>query len=99
MIRPAYLNDYVLMVEAEGERLLVVLNDEPWYFKETNKFREWRDACEEEIMSIIKNKTWSLVDLPAGTKPIGLKWVFKIKRKPDGTITKYKARLVAKGYV
>ena len=87
------------MAEAEGERLLVVLNDEPWDFKEANKFREWRDACEEEIMSIIKNKTWSLVDLPAGTKPIGLKWVFKIKRKSDGTITKYKARLVAKGYV
>lgn len=32
-------------------------------------------------------------------KPIGLKWVFKIKRNADGSISKYKARLVAKGYV
>ena len=32
-------------------------------------------------------------------KPIGLKWVFKIKRSADGSISKYKARLVAKGYV
>ncbi|KAM1040961.1 hypothetical protein TB1_029533 [Malus domestica] len=26
------------------------------------------------------------------------KWVFRIKRKPDGTINRYKARLVAKGF-
>jgi hypothetical protein len=25
-------------------------------------------------------------------------WVFKVKRKADGTLDKYKARLVAKGY-
>nr|GEV23333.1 hypothetical protein [Tanacetum cinerariifolium] len=31
-------------------------------------------------------------------KPIGHKWIFKKKLRPDGTIEKYKARLVAKGY-
>ena len=36
---------------------------------------------------------------PMGVKPIGLKWVFKLKKNADGTINKYKARLVAKGYV
>ena len=46
-----------------------------------------------------KNKTWDLVCLPAGAKPIGLKWVFKVKRNADGSINKFKARLVAKGYV
>jgi hypothetical protein len=40
-----------------------------------------------------------LVDLPAGTKPIGLKWVYKVKRDEQGVIVKYKAHLVAKGYV
>jgi hypothetical protein len=29
---------------------------------------------------------------------LGEKWVFKIKRKVDGTIDRYKARLVANGY-
>lgn len=29
---------------------------------------------------------------------VGCKWVFRIKRKPDGTIEMYKARLVAKGF-
>jgi 6-phosphofructokinase len=54
---------------------------------------------EEEMKSIEENKTWSLVDLPAGHKPIGLKWVFKVKKDEHGAIVKYKARLVAKGYI
>lgn len=46
-----------------------------------------------------KNKTWTLVNLPKGRKAIGLKWVYKVKREPDGRIAKYKARIVAKGYI
>jgi hypothetical protein len=39
-----------------------------------------------------------LTDLPKNQKAIGLKWVFKVKRDPEGRIIKHKARLVAKGY-
>ena len=35
--------------------------------------------------------------MPIGKKAIGTKWVFKLKRKPDGSIEHYKV-LVAKGY-
>jgi hypothetical protein len=48
--------------------------------------------------SILSNGTWELSELPFGCKPIGCKWVFKKKLRPDGTIDKYKVRLVAKGY-
>ncbi|KAF0912717.1 hypothetical protein E2562_018965 [Oryza meyeriana var. granulata] len=46
-----------------------------------------------------ENKTWVLVDLPPGHRPIGLKWVFKLKRDEQGAVVKHKARIVAKGYI
>ena len=48
--------------------------------------------------SIKSNGTWEVVDRPYGCKPVGCKWVFKKKMRPDGTVEKYKTRLVAKGY-
>ena len=97
--KPSYLDDYILISEVESEKLLMIINDEPSIFIEAKEMKVWIDACKDEIYSIEKNNTWDLVELPAGVKPIGLKWVFKIKRNADGTISKYKARLVAKGYV
>ena len=32
-------------------------------------------------------------------RPIGLKWVYKVKRDERSVIVKYKARLVARGFV
>ena len=98
--KPSYLDDYVLMSEIlETERILLMINEEPWDWNEAKDDKVWREACEDEISSIRKNKTWTLVELPEGCKAIGLKWIFKIKRNADGSISKYKARLVAKGYV
>jgi hypothetical protein len=48
--------------------------------------------------SILSNGTWELSECPHGCKPMGCKWVFKKKLRPDGTIEKYEARFVAKGY-
>jgi len=48
--------------------------------------------------SIMSNGTWEVVDRPYGCEPVGCKWVFKKKLRPDGTIEKYKARQVAKRY-
>jgi hypothetical protein len=52
-------------------------------------------AMKQELESVEKNMTWELVDLPAGHRPISLKWVFKLKKDEKGQVTKHKARLVA----
>jgi len=58
----------------------------------------WKEAVQSELDSILSNGTWELTERPYGCKPVGCKWVFKKKLRPDGTIEKYKARLVARGY-
>jgi hypothetical protein len=58
----------------------------------------WKEAIQSEMDSIMSNGTWEVVHRPYGCKPVGCKWIFKKKLRPDGTIKKYKARLVAKGY-
>ena len=53
----------------------------------------------EEMKAIEENKTWELVDPPPGCRPIGMKWVYKIKRDKHGAIVKHKARLIARGFI
>lgn len=59
--------------------------------------KDWHKSMQEEYDALIANKTWSLVELPAGQKAIGSKWVFRIKRNAKGDIERFKSRLVAKG--
>ena len=54
---------------------------------------------QQEYEALMKNNTWSLVPLPPDRKPIGCKWVFRVKENVDGSINKYKAQLVAKWLV
>jgi len=52
---------------------------------------------QKEYSQLQSSKTWSLVDLPAGGRTIGSKWVFAIKGDQYGYVERFKARLVAKG--
>lgn len=81
------------------EELMMVSGEEPATFAQAERDEDWRRAMLDEISSIEENKTWRLVDLPSGHRPIGLKWVYKLKKDAQGVVVKHKARLVAKGYV
>ncbi|KAL5580295.1 hypothetical protein UlMin_012737 [Ulmus minor] len=58
----------------------------------------WKEAMLEEMRALKRNKTWEIVDLPKGKKPVGCKWIFTLKYKADGSLERYKARLVARGF-
>lgn len=59
---------------------------------------KWKVAMDDEINSLNINNTWELTELTDEKKPIGCKWVFKIKKDATGNPSRYKARLVAQGF-
>ncbi|GAU33832.1 hypothetical protein TSUD_393400 [Trifolium subterraneum] len=102
---PNRLNDCEITsdnaVNDEGDiiHFALLADSEPIDYKDALKNSVWKRAMEEELQSIEKNKTWKLVNLPDKKKKIDVKWVFKMKLNPDGTISKHKARLVARGFL
>ena len=72
--------------------------EEPGNFEEAIKHDVWKTAMQEEIHVIEKNKTWELVKKPQDKEVIGVKWIYKTKLNPDGSIQRHKASIVAKGY-
>ncbi|KAD4384802.1 hypothetical protein E3N88_24970 [Mikania micrantha] len=99
VVTPRKLHDYYCDDDIEEEMLMLVKENEPASFEEAKNNKEWIRAMQAQIESIEKNKTWALVNRPPEVKPVGVKWVFKVKKNPDGSINIYKARLVAKGFV
>lgn len=59
--------------------------------------KKWELAMADELSSLKRNETWTLVEAPKDRKPIRNKWIFRLKIKPDGSVDRYKARLVIKG--
>ena len=97
--RPSWHSDYIM--ESNVAYCLLTEDGEPSNFQEAKRSSEashWMTAMQEEMEALYKNKTWDLVPLPQGRKPIGNKWVYKIKRNSNDQVERYRARLVVKGY-
>lgn len=78
--------------------LAISMDTEPKTYSSASKNKQWIEAMDNEIDALNKNETWYIVSLPKNKVHIGCKWIYKIKRKTDGTVERFKARLVAKGY-
>ena len=65
----------------------------------TTKYaKQWKDDADSECESLLKNETWTVVELPSDRMPVGCKWIFKVEYGNDGNVEQFKARVVAKGY-
>jgi hypothetical protein len=80
---------------------LSITNDDPRTFREAVNSEDsklYKKAMVEEMDVLDKNEAWDIVELPAGRKSVGRKWLFKEKFNEQGKVEKHKAQLVAKGY-
>ena len=58
----------------------------------------WKVGINDEMGSIIGNNTWILTDLAPSCTLVGCKWIFTIKRRPNGSVNWFKTRLVVQGF-
>ncbi|KAK1619343.1 hypothetical protein QYE76_024860 [Lolium multiflorum] len=73
-------------------------SDEPHSLADALAEPHWKQAMGEEYEVLLNNQTWHLVPSRSNKNVIDCKWVYRIKKRADGTIDRYKARLVAKGF-
>ncbi|GKB38113.1 F-box domain containing protein, partial [Tanacetum coccineum] len=72
---------------------------EPTTYDEAIRNPKWIESMNNEIEALLRNNTWTICDLPKGRKPVGSKWLWKIKFKSTGTIEEgISLEDVAKGY-
>jgi hypothetical protein len=69
-------------------------------FKEAMKGEyadEYIEAMKIEVKGLINQNTWKTAPRPVTAKVVKSTWVFKLKRLPDGTPSKFKARFCVRG--
>ena len=81
----------------QDEEAHLLSGEEPLSYREAACEEVWIWAMREEMLAIDKNDTWELEIPPPNCRPIGLKWILKLKKNPQGEVIKHKARLVVKG--
>nr|GEV18014.1 putative ribonuclease H-like domain-containing protein [Tanacetum cinerariifolium] len=90
------------MYESKGEEfgnfdLLFGSNEGDLESMVDGSLRRSVEAMNKEMEALNRNNTWVITDLPKGRKPVGCKWIYKIKYKSNGEVERYQVRLVAKG--
>ncbi|CAI7757319.1 unnamed protein product [Closterium sp. NIES-53] len=58
-----------------------------------------KEAMDEEMRSLIEQRTWELVRRPPGVNVMKNRWILNTKFRPDGIVEHEKARLVVKGFM
>ncbi|KAL2945484.1 Retrovirus-related Pol polyprotein from transposon TNT 1-94 [Bienertia sinuspersici] len=74
-----------------------ITHTEPKNIQSAINCSEWVESMNEELEALESNNTWEITDLPPNKKPIGCKWLYRIKYNPDGSVERHKSRLVVLG--
>ena len=85
-----------------GSAFLLTVKDEPDTVEEARRrpdAEKWNEAIREELDSLKKHNTWEITTVPKEAKVLQSRFIFKLKKKNDGTVARYKARLVVKGFM
>ena len=53
----------------------------------------------KELASVEENHTWTLIAPSPGHRPMGMKWVYKVKTDSSGVVIEHKACVVTKWYM
>ena len=96
-LHPDFISSQSIVFLVEGNRvdvlnkipILLMVEDDPKTYKEAMLSRDvafWKEAINDEMDSLLFNNTWTIVDLPPGSKAIGCKLVFRRKYTTDGSI-------------
>jgi hypothetical protein len=93
-----HLNDYILSFDIDDFDLYLVENNpilsyETLTFSLASQHSRWIEVMNDEMASIYKNQTWSLVPLPSNKKPISAKWIYCTKPGLHDGPPRLKARL------
>ena len=102
VLRPWHLKTANLVDSAAANtastRVLLSPSSEPLAFSDANKYAVWHDAMCDEIKALHSNHTWSLVPSHPSMNVVVSRWVYRIKRRVDGSIERYKAHLALRLY-
>jgi hypothetical protein len=93
------LREVPLINSADGhltEVLLASIDGEPSSAEEAVRDQHWKATMLEELELIRENKTWSMVELVRGHRPISLKWVFKLMRDEHDEVITHKSSISGK---
>ncbi|KAB2615066.1 hypothetical protein D8674_021654 [Pyrus ussuriensis x Pyrus communis] len=74
------------------------IDDVPTTYLQASKHAHWRSAMQDEFNALQSMGTLTLVHPSSSQNVVGCKWVFRVKKKPNGNVERFKACLVAKGY-
>ena len=75
----AQLYSETVPMQIEGEECMILF-EEPSTYHEAACEEAWNRAMKEEMEAIDRSQTWELVAPPPNCRPIGFKWIFKLKK-------------------